>query len=143
MNRELPRVLVALASGLIFGFGLSLSGMVDPVRVQGVLDLFGHWDPSLIFVLAGAVIVAFVGVSIMRRWRRPVFDAVFHLPETKPIDRRLMIGSAVFGIGWGMAGLCPGPALAALSLGLPQVPLFVAAMLIGMVAHDRWAKKVS
>ncbi|GLS18170.1 membrane protein [Labrys miyagiensis] len=137
MSRSLPQAIVALGAGAIFGFGLSLSGMLDPVRVQGFLDIFGRWDPSLAFVLAGAVIVAFIGVRIARRLAHPVLDKDFHLPVARAIDPPLIIGSALFGIGWGLAGLCPGPALASLSLGLWQTALFVAAMITGMVLHDR------
>lgn len=133
----IARMLVALVCGTLFGLGLSLSGMLDPVRVRGFLDLFGAWDPSLVFVLAGAVTVAAIGVAIMRRLARPVLATTFHLPASRRIDRRLLIGSAIFGIGWGMAGLCPGPAVASLALGLTSVVIFVGAMLVGMVVHDR------
>lgn len=132
------RLAVALAAGALFGFGLSLSGMVDPARVLGFLDLAsGHWDPSLMFVLGGAVIVAVPGVMIQRGLRRPLLDDRFHLPEKMRIDGRLIAGSALFGIGWGLAGFCPGPAVAALSMGLVPVFFFVAAMATGMILHDR------
>lgn len=137
MNRH-AQLLTALASGAIFGIGLSLSGMLDPVRVRGFLDVAGDWDPSLAFVLGGAVAVAMAGMFVRRRLRNPTFGDAFHLPATVPIDARLILGSAIFGIGWGLAGLCPGPALAALSLGLPSVALFVVAMLAGMTIHDRF-----
>jgi uncharacterized membrane protein YedE/YeeE len=127
---------------LIFGLGLSLSGMLNPVRVQGFLDVFGAWDPSLAFVLGGAVIVAFVGVAIASRLARPAFDTEFHLPGTKRIDRRLVVGSTLFGIGWGIGGFCPGPAISALALGRLDVVLFVVAMVLGMIVHDRWAGRV-
>jgi uncharacterized membrane protein YedE/YeeE len=141
MSISLPRLLTALTSGLIFGLGLSLSGMLDPTRVQGFLDVFGAWDPSLAFVLGGAVLVAFGGVAISRRMARPAFDTEFHLPGAKKIDRRLVVGSAIFGIGWGMAGFCPGPAIAALAFGKVELVIFVAAMLLGMTVHDRWARR--
>jgi len=139
MNQEAAlRLLVALAAGAIFGFGLSLSGMVDPARVVGFLDIAsGQWDPSLMFVLGGAVLVAVPGMLLQRRLARPVFDMAFHLPGNGPVDRQLIAGSAVFGVGWGLSGFCPGPAISALSLGLPEVFLFVAAMLVGMLIHDR------
>lgn len=134
----LPRALVALAAGVIFGFGLSLSGMLDPARVLGFLDIAsGHWDPSLMFVLGGAVLVTMPGILLQRRLARPALDRVFHLPDTSTIDPRLLAGSALFGIGWGLAGFCPGPAVSALSLGLAPVFLFVAAMAAGMFVHDR------
>ena len=141
MNR-FAQVITALAAGTVFGLGLAMSGMLDPARVRGFLDIFGAWDPSLAFVLGGAVTVALAGMAVLRRLRRPAFDEGFHLPATSPIDRRLVLGSAIFGIGWGMAGFCPGPALASLSLGLAPVVLFVVAMLAGMTLHDRvWLRR--
>ena len=140
MRNSVSRLATALVSGLIFGLGLSLSGMLDPVRVQGFLDVFGAWDPSLAFVLGGAVIVAFMGVVASRRLSRPVFDDEFHLPGTRRIDRRLVLGSTLFGIGWGIAGFCPGPAISALALGKLEVVAFVLAMVLGMILHDSWAK---
>ncbi|MBN8941607.1 MAG: YeeE/YedE family protein [Rhizobiales bacterium] len=131
------RFLAALASGAVFGFGLSLSGMLDPARVRGFLDVTGAFDPSLAFVLGGAVMVAGIGVWVQRRLEHPAFDRVFHQPVKTAIDRRLVAGSALFGVGWGMAGLCPGPAVASLTLGLAPTVLFVVAMAAGMVAHDR------
>lgn len=140
MNRVM-QILTALVCGAIFGLGLSLSGMLDPTRVRGFLDVGGAWDPSLAFVLGGAVMVAFAGMAVRRRLRQPAFDDSFHLPATTPIDTRLILGSAIFGIGWGMAGLCPGPALASISLGLAPVVLFVGTMLAGMIVHDRLVPK--
>jgi len=117
---------------------LSLSGMLDPARIQGFLDLFGRWDPSLAFVLAGAVTVAFAGVRLARRMRRPMLEAAFLLPAEGKIDVPLILGSALFGLGWGLAGFCPGPAVASLSLGLWQTWLFTGAMVAGMIVHDRF-----
>lgn len=134
----MSRMLAALVSGLIFGFGLSLSGMLDPTRVRDFLDVTGHWDPSLVFVLGGAVIVATVGYRISRLFGRPLLDDRFHLPVKTAIDWPLILGSAIFGIGWGVAGFCPGPAVAALSMGLAPTVLFVIAMLVGMILHDRF-----
>ncbi|MCX7303245.1 MAG: YeeE/YedE family protein [Hyphomicrobiales bacterium] len=140
----LPRALVALAAGAIFGFGLSLSGMVDPARVIGFLNVAsGHWDPSLMFVLGGAVLVTMPGILLQRRLARPALDRVFHLPGSNVIDRRLLAGAGLFGIGWGAAGFCPGPAVSGLALGLPPVFLFVAAMAAGMSIHDRLIAKAS
>ncbi len=126
------RLVAALVAGLLFGAGLALSGMIDPARVLGFLDVTGRWDPSLAFVLAGAVGVSTLGVLAMHRMRRPLLAAAFDLPTGRRIDVRLLAGAALFGVGWGLAGFCPGPALAALSLGLPKAVLFVAAMLAGM-----------
>ena len=137
MNGAFFRLATTLVSGLVFGFGLSLSGMLDPARVRAFLDIAGNWNPSLAFVLGGAVSVSALGVLLTRRLKRPLFDETFHLPDNQIIDRRLIVGSAIFGIGWGLVGLCPGPALASLSLGLPATILFVAAMVAGMLIHDR------
>jgi hypothetical protein len=131
------RVLSALVSGLIFGLGLSLSGMLDPTRVRGFLDVTGIWDPSLAFVLGGAVIIATVGYRLSLLFGRPLLEDRFRLPTKTRIDASLILGSAIFGIGWGIAGFCPGPAVASLSLGLAATILFVVAMLTGMVIHDR------
>ena len=134
----IARLTVALLSGALFGYGLSLSGMVDPARVLGFLDIAsGHWDPSLMFVLGGAVCVAFIAVAIQRRLPKPVLDTQFYIPERTDIDARLVGGSVLFGIGWGLAGFCPGPALSALTTGLTPVLLFIAAMIAGMLLHDR------
>lgn len=138
------RITVALLSGGLFGYGLSLSGMVDPARILGFLDIAsGHWDPSLIFVLGGAVCVAFIAVAIQRRMPKPVLDTQFHIPARTDIDARLVGGSVLFGIGWGLAGFCPGPALSALTTGLAPVLLFVAAMIAGMLLHDRVLAKAT
>jgi len=137
MSRAPWRIATALASGAVFGFGLSLSGMLNPARVQAFLDIFGAWDPSLAFVLGGAVIVALLGVQTMHRLPHPVLDDRFHLPTNRRIDVPLVLGSALFGIGWGLGGFCPGPALAALSMGMTSPLIFVGAMLAGMLAYDR------
>ncbi len=131
------RVLAALACGVMFGFGLALSGMVDPGRVRAFLDIGGQWNPSLAFVLAGAVLVATIGYRLALRLGRPVFDRVLQLSTKTRIDRQLVAGAAIFGIGWGIAGYCPGPAIASLSMGLPSVVVFVIAMGVGMVVHDQ------
>ena len=142
MNLKFYQFCSAFASGAIFGFGLSMSGMLDPARVKGFLDIFGVWDPSLAFVLGGAVIVASIGVQITKRMQHPTFDDSFHVPTRRRIDAPLIIGSALFGLGWGVGGFCPGPAIASLSMGLPQTVLFVIAMLVGMIVHDRnWSRK--
>lgn len=129
------RNLSALVAGLLFGFGLALSGMLDPARVLGFLDVAGQWDPSLAFVLAGAVAVSAVSY-VFRNWlRAPALADEFKIPTSQRIDGKLLGGAALFGIGWGLVGLCPGPALAALPLGLLPVLVFVAAMSAGMVIH--------
>lgn len=128
-------VVGALAAGVIFGLGLILSGMVDPVKVQNFLDLAGTWDPSLAFVMAGAIAVAAPGFWLVRRRSAPLADAAFHVPPADaPIDRKLVIGSAVFGVGWGIAGFCPGPALVSLPLAAPGTIAFAAAMIAAIAA---------
>lgn len=142
MTHEKSRLVVAVIAGTMFGFGLSLSGMVDPVKVLGFLDIgSGAWDPSLMFVLGGAILGVLPFVLWQKSWAKPVLDEKFHLPTSRQIDRPLVIGSAIFGTGWGLAGFCPGPAITALSTGLPQAFLFVAAMAFGMFCHDRFYKR--
>jgi len=137
------RLAAALLSGLLFGLGLSLSGMLDPARVRGFLDVTGAWDPTLAFVLGGAVSVAALGYAVARRLPRPAFDAAFHLPVRTRIDGPLVAGAALFGIGWGLSGFCPGPAVAALSTGALPVFVFVVAMLVGMAAHQGFVRGAS
>ncbi|SFV15845.1 hypothetical protein SAMN02799631_06223 [Methylobacterium sp. 174MFSha1.1] len=129
------RLAAALLSGLVFGIGLALSGMLDPARVRGFLDVTGAWDPTLAFVLAGAVTASALGTALARRLRRPLLATSFDWPTRTRIDRPLVLGAALFGIGWGLSGFCPGPAVAALSTGLLPVIVFVAVMLVGMAAH--------
>jgi uncharacterized membrane protein YedE/YeeE len=134
--------LLILLIGLVFGFGLSVSGMTDPAKVQGFLDLAGRWDPTLAFVMGGGLLVNIPAFWITRRRARPLFETQFYLPSAKDIDARLLLGAACFGIGWGMGGFCPGPALASLSSGLPIIVGFCLAMLVGMAAADQ-SKKLS
>ena len=127
------RGLLSLVSGTLFGFGLALSGMMNPARVRGFLDLFGHWDPTLVFVMGGAVTVMAAAWVIQRRMGTPLLEGRFHLPGTSVIDRRLVGGAVLFGIGWGLAGLCPGPAVALLGTSFIPSAIFVVAMFAGMV----------
>lgn len=124
---------VALASGTVFGAGLALGGMTDPARVRGFLDLFGAWDPTLAFVMGGAVLVMAMAWLVQKNMQRPLFGTDFALPDRSDLTPRLIGGSALFGIGWGIAGLCPGPGIAALAIDAPSAAIFVAAMLGGMV----------
>lgn len=124
--------IVNLALGLLFGVGLVVSGMSDPAKVLNFLDLFGTWDPSLAFVMGGAVLVAFVGYRIVLGRPRPLLAAGFSVPKRTDIDRPLVFGAAIFGIGWGLGGLCPGPALTALGLAAPGTLAFLPAMFIGL-----------
>lgn len=129
------RLATALVAGLTFGLGLSLSGMLDPVRVRGFLDVTSAFDPSLIFVLGGAVTISALGYWISRQLPRPAFGEGFQIPTNRRIDAPLIAGAALFGIGWGLSGFCPGPAVAALSTGAVPVLVFVIAMLVGMAGH--------
>lgn len=131
----MSKVVIALISGLLFGAGLAYSGMADPARVQSFLDLFGNWDPTLAFVMGGAVLPMAVAWMIKSRLASPLAATSFDLPGTSKIDRSLTIGAILFGMGWGIAGLCPGPALADLALAPKAVLPFVVAMLVGMAAH--------
>ena len=126
------RAVIGLASGLLFGAGLAVSGMLDPVRVRSFLDLFGAWDSTLAFVMGGAMIPMAIAWLIQRRMAAPAAGSDFHLPGSALIDRRLIGGAVLFGIGWGLAGLCPGPAIASLGTALAPAAIFVAAMLAGM-----------
>jgi hypothetical protein len=137
--------LVALAAGLLFSLGLTLSGMIDPGRILGFMDVAGAWNPILGVVMASAVAVAAVGFVVSRRLAHPLVGSAFHPPGQTRIDARLVGGATLFGIGWGLVGYCPGPALASLGLGLRPTWLFVGAMLAGMVfagiaaaAQRRW-----
>ena len=129
------RILTALASGLLFGAGLAYSGMSDPARVQAFLDLFGAWDPTLAFVMGGAMLPMAVAWRVHARMASPIAASLFELPDTKTLDRPLAIGAVLFGIGWGIGGLCPGPALADLGIAPMAVLPFVIAMFAGMIAH--------
>lgn len=130
------KLLPPLISGGLFGAGLTVSGMTDPERVRGFLDVFGRWDPTLVFVMGGAVLVMAIAWRIQARMANPVFGEKFSLPDRSDLDRPLIVGSILFGVGWGVAGLCPGPALASLALSPMAVLPFVAAMLVGMALHN-------
>ena len=129
--------LVSLVCGVLFGFGLALSGMTDTAKVQGFLDLFGSWVPDLAFVMGGAVLVTLVSFRFIMRRDKPLFAAGFSLPDRNDIDARLLLGAALFGIGWGLYGYCPGPAIAALVYLEPVTVVFVVAMLAGMTLANK------
>jgi uncharacterized protein len=130
------RTLAAFGCGLIFGLGLAVSGMMNPSKVIGFLDVAGDWDPTLIFVMGGALLVTIPAYRVILARRRPVLAGGFSLPTKKNLDRPLIVGSALFGVGWGLVGFCPGPAVAAIGTGLPAVLGFVAAMVAGMALHS-------
>ena len=131
MRNLLPGLLV----GIIFGAGLALSDMVNPARVQAFLDVAGAWDPTLMFVMGAALLPSAIAYLARRRMTRPLLDERFSIPESRTLDRQLLIGAGTFGIGWGLVGFCPGPAVAGLVLGAWQPWVFVAAMLAGMTLH--------
>jgi uncharacterized membrane protein YedE/YeeE len=125
-------VAIAFLAGLAFGIGLLLSGMADPAKVLGFLDLAGDWDPSLALVMAGAIAVAAAGFAVARRRAKSLLGAPIQLPAKRTVDRRLIVGSTMFGAGWGLAGFCPGPAFVALGMGEAKAIVFVLSMLTGM-----------
>ncbi len=136
-------LLAALLSGLLFGAGLAVSGMVNPAKVLNFLDLAGSFDATLLFVLGGAVVTTFIGYRLVLRQDRPLFAARFQLPTRTDIDARLIAGAAIFGIGWGLAGFCPGPAIAAVVSLRPEPFIFLIAMAAGMFGvnwYDRQGK---
>ncbi len=132
------RLLAALVSGLLFGTGIALSGMINPAKVLNFFDVAGTWDPSLIFVMGGGLLVALMGYRVVfAASSRPLFDTRFHLPAAKSINAPLVAGSAVFGIGWGLSGFCPGGSIPALGLGESSAYVFVGAMIVGL-ASAKW-----
>lgn len=129
-------LIASFVCGFIFGLGLLISEMVQPAKVLGFLDIFGAWDPSLAVVMAAALAVAYAGYALARERGRPVLAARSLWPAAADIDRRLVLGSALFGLGWGLVGLCPGPAIEAVASLSPAVIVFVVAMAAGMIGHD-------
>ena len=134
-------MLAGLICGFVFGLGLLVSGMVSPTKVLAFLDVLGPWDPSLAVVMAAAVAVTWIGFAIARRRGRPLLAEKCDWPVKTVVDAPLMIGAAMFGAGWGLVGLCPGPAVANLATLSPPVLVFVAAMLTGMALHDLWQRR--
>ena len=129
----MPLILSSFGAGLLFGIGLVVSQMINPAKVLGFLDIFGAWDPSLAFVMASAVAVSALGYVVARRRGRPLLAPRLEIPSRSEVDPRLLAGAASFGVGWGLAGLCPGPALTLLPLFLPKAFIFVGAMIAGMI----------
>ncbi len=126
------RIASGFLSGLVFGLGLVISGMANPAKVLNFLDLAGAWDPSLAFVMGGATVTAFIGYRLVWRWTRPALESAFDVPTNTRIDRQMILGAALFGIGWGIGGFCPGPAWTALPLLAPGTLVFLPAMLAGL-----------
>lgn len=126
------QILATLLSGILFGIGLSICGLINPAKVLAFLDIAGDWDPSLAVTMAAAVATTAIGYRLVLKRRAPLFAEGFKLPTASAIDRQLIAGAAIFGLGWGLVGFCPGPAIASLSFGYEPVFIFVAAMLAGM-----------
>lgn len=130
------RYLTSLLCGVLFGIGLTISGMVNPAKVIGFLDVAGAWDPTLAFVMAGATVPMFVAWIVKKNMKNPIIEAKFDISQNTKVDRPLLIGATIFGAGWGMAGICPGPGLAALTFGESGIIIFVISMIIGMVIFN-------
>lgn len=126
-------LIAALLAGVIFGLGIVLAGMANPAKILNFFDVAGSWDPSLAFVMGGALAVTFLGYRLVLRRPAPMCDSQFHLPKAREIDRPLVLGSMLFGIGWGIAGFCPGGAIPALGMGQPKALIFVVTMLVGIL----------
>lgn len=135
--------ITAFVAGLIFGIGLILAGMANPAKVLAFLDIAGHWDPSLALVMGGAIPVSAIGFYLTRHRTAPLFSASFQVPTNRKLDKRLVLGALGFGVGWGLAGFCPGPALVALGTGSLKAVVFVAAMLSGMVIFEMLERKTT
>lgn len=134
-NQNMQKNISALLIGVLFGAGLCISGMSDPDKVLNFLNFLGQWDPSLLFVLGGAVVTTFIGYIVILKKEGPVFGNQFHLPTSTDIDKKLIAGAALFGIGWGMTGYCPGPAVSGLAFGAPEPWLFCLSLALGFTAH--------
>lgn len=134
------KIIVAFIAGCLFGLGLVVSGLSNPSKVLNFLDVFGTFDPSLLFVMAGAIAVSALGYRFVWGRERPLFEEQFYLPSVKGVDARLLIGSTLFGVGWGLVGFCPGPALTSLTFGGMSALIFVMAMVVGIVMAKVFAK---
>lgn len=135
------RVASAFIVGVLFGLGLTISQMIDPAKIIAFLDIAGAWDPSLLVVMASALAVSFIGYRIVLAREKPAFEPAFQLPTKTGIDRPLLAGSALFGVGWGLSGLCPGPAISAAALGRGEIYVFLVALIAGMLLKDGIARK--
>ena len=132
------RNVFSLTSGLIFGFGLAISSMINPVKIVGFLDITGNWDPSLAFVMGGAVFVTALTFRLILKRPKPIFTDIFELPSKVSLDGKLITGAAIFGIGWAMSGLCPGPAISSIGLLDEKLLIFVCTLLIGSLIGKKW-----
>jgi len=129
----------AFIAGIIFGLGLMVSGMSNPDKVMNFLNLTGQWDPSLLFVLGGAVITTFIGYGFVLKRKAPLLDKEFFIPLNKVIDTKLLLGATFFGVGWGMTGFCPGPAITGLAFGVLEPVLFISSMLLGYLLMNKFS----
>jgi uncharacterized membrane protein YedE/YeeE len=136
MKNKIMTMMTPLVAGIVFGLGLLISGMTNPAKVRGFLDVFGDWQPALIAVMASAIVIFAVAYHFSKNMKQPWFYNFFHKPSLTVIDARLLIGAALFGIGWGMVGLCPGPALLNIMTGQEDILIFILALLVGnRIAH--------
>jgi uncharacterized membrane protein YedE/YeeE len=136
MNHKIMKMMTPLIAGVLFGLGLLLSGMTNPEKVRGFLDIFGDWQPALIAVMVSAIIIFALAFALSNKMKQPWFHSTFHKPSLTVLDSRLFIGAALFGIGWGMVGLCPGPALLNIMTGQEDILIFILALLVGnRIAH--------
>lgn len=138
----MKNALAAFAVGFVFAIGLGISGMTQPQKVVGFLDAFGSWDPSLVFVMMGAVVVHFVTYKLIRKRNSPLLSAQWHVPTKTEITPALILGAVIFGVGWGLAGFCPGPAVTSLASFEAKPAMFVASMLVGMFLFKAFDKKL-
>ena len=130
------RILTVFIPGFLFGTGLAIAGMLNPKKIIGFLDLFGSWDPSLAFVMIGGILVNAIGIQLCRKRRKPVFEKEFKLPSRNKIDKPLIIGSAIFGVGWGLSGFCPGPVVASFFINLPLMVPFFCILILGLLIGE-------
>jgi len=137
------KYLTTLLAGILFGIGLILSGMTNPTKIQNFFDVFGSWDASLAFVMVGAIAVTLPGFRLARKRATPLYSEVFSLPTRTDIDSRLVIGAATFGLGWGLSGFCPGPAITSMPMGISGTLVFVPAMLVGMIIAKTYTRHFS
>lgn len=136
MNNKIMKMITPLLAGVLFGLGLLVSGMTNPQKVRGFLDVFGDWQPALMAVMVSAIVVFAIAYALSNKMKQPWFHSVFHKPSLTRLDARLITGAALFGIGWGMVGLCPGPALLNIMTGQEDILLFIVALLVGnRIAH--------
>jgi uncharacterized membrane protein YedE/YeeE len=136
MNHKMMKIITPLVAGILFGLGLLVSGMSNPAKVRGFLDIFGDWQPELIAVMVAAIAIFALAYAYSHKMKQPWFHSIFHKPGLTALDARLIIGAALFGIGWGMVGLCPGPALLNIMSGQEDILIFILALLVGnRIAH--------